>query len=453
MVPTTAPNNASGEPATMATNTPKQKEPEPKEDLDEGIGPYGAGFKNKRPMSAQFNLTVGGHLKLDVIFDDQQINSDLPFFAEPEVARTAAGDVPLDNPNANTNSFNLAAREALLYLAATGPQKGDWSSSGYIEFNFLGFLPGANAGSPTPILRHAYASFSNARTKTSILFGQAEGPFSPIDPQTLNWETLVLIGNPLSRLPQLRLTQQLAPVKLELALVRPADLLNDGQRGADTIGRGQDSGLPEFQARASLTLPGKGRGHYWFFRVPGSIGLSGRFSRERFHAGTANEADVNSYTVNLDWILPVGPLTFQGEVYGGANTDNVFGLAGVAGTLNADALFIPDGEVKEFGGWALLGYNINKELYASLSYGHIQVDASSFKEVDRREDSGLDISLNNAITANLFWTFLPGTFVALEYTRLRTDSFARVTDENGVGQIEDRSGVLNRIQLGFLFSF
>lgn len=417
--------------------------------LDEGIAPYGAGFVRKRPVKSQFDLAIGGHIKLDVIYDTQQINSDLPFFAVAERrADDAGGALTDDVPDARTASFNIAARELLIYLAGGTPEFDGWSASSYIEFNFLGFLnEGANAGSPTPILRHGYATLSHASTGTSILFGQAEGPFAPLDAQTVNWETLVLIGNPFNRLPQLRLTQVLGALKVEVAAVRPADYINDTRRGYDFVGRGQDSGLPEFNARVSYRL-GDATGHYWYYAVPAAVGLSGRFARERFGAGTDDETDISSYTAALDFLVPIGPVTLTGEVFYGANSDNVYGLGGVAGDRIGDA-FVPDEAVAEVGGWVQLGWRLSDRLYLSAMYGRLQPDADAFAVPGRRQASGYDFTLNHTVTANAIWQVLPATFVAVEYSRLMTESYVRLADDTRGERVD---GTLDRVQLSFLHS-
>ncbi|MCB9529314.1 MAG: hypothetical protein H6701_13185 [Myxococcales bacterium] len=419
-------------------------------DQDQGIAPYGAGFVRKRPVRSQFDLALGGHIKLDLIYDTQQINSDLPFFAVADQRANETGDgLSGDVPDAKTASFNVAARELLLYLAGGTPEFDGWSASTYVEFNFLGFLnQGANAGSPTPILRHGYAVLSHPSTGTSILFGQAEGPFAPLDAQTVNWETLVLIGNPFNRLPQLRLTQLFGGLKVELAAVRPADYINDSRRGYDFVGRGQDSGLPEFNARVSYSF-GEATGHYWFFRVPPAIGLSGRYARERFAAGADAEEDFASWTAALDFLLPLGPLTLSGELFYGQNSDNVYTLGGVAGDV-IDGSFDPDEAVAEYGGWAQLGWRPTEKLYLSLIYGRLQPDADAFAVPGRRQASGYDFTLNHTITANAYWQVLPSTFIAIEYSRLMTESRVRLEDDT---RIADVSGALDRVQLAFLHSF
>lgn len=419
--------------------------------LDDGIGPYGAGFQRERPVRSQFDLAFGGHIKADLIYDTQQINSDLPFFAVIDRQPNAAGDGLTGGvADADTHSFNVAARELLIYLAGSTPAFDGWSASSYIEFNFLGFLAsGANAGSPTPILRHGYATLTYEPSGTAILFGQAEGPFAPLDPQTLNWETLVLIGDAFNRLPQVRITQPIGGLKVEAAVVRPADYLNDTRRGYDFVGRGQDSGLPEFNGRVSYSF-GNATGHYWYYAVPATVGLSGRFARERFAAGTDAEEDFDSWTAAVDFLLPIGPLTLQGEAFYGVNSDNVYGLGGVAGERGPGGAFEPREEIPEIGGWVQLGYRPNRTVYTSISYGRLQPDADRYAGPGLAQASGLDLTLNHAVTVNAFYQIMPTAFVAVEYTRLMTEGWIRLADDTR-GQKAD--GTLNRVQASMLYSF
>jgi hypothetical protein len=421
---------------------------------DESIGPYGSGFTFKRTTSSQFALTIGGRFKLDAFFDTQQINSDLPFFAEPEqvvFVDAVNGDSLVANPNDLTNSFNLSIRELNLQLSMTTPPVNNWSNFGYFEANFFGFFPeGANALNASPVLRFAYFTATNQNTKTAITAGQIEGPFSPLDPMTLSAETFVLFGDIFSSSPQVRVTQPWKNLKFEAAIARPVDLFNDVKRGFDIVGRGQDSGLPEFQGRISYNFP-KLSGRYWYYQSPGSVGVSARAMRERFNAGTVDQADVPSITASLDWFLPIGKsLTFQGEAYWGKNTDNALGLSGVAGALNANGVFVPQGSVEELGGWALLGYHYKDRLYTSLTAGAVFPDAAAFAVNGVQEDSALDITRNTGVATTAWWRFLPTTMFGLEYTRIDTERFLRLNNDTAGAFVD---GTLHRIQAGFLFSF
>jgi hypothetical protein len=431
--------------AFLCAATPASAQ-EPAQDLW-AAGPYGAGYTLQNEAASEFKLNIGGHIKLDMIVDSQQIDSDLPFFALPERVITTDGagaKTRADNPKANTLATNLAARELVLHFGTSTPRYDAWQASAYIEFNFLGFLPGYNAGSPSPILRHGYAKLTNEDSGTTLLFGQAQGPFAPIDPQTLNWETLVLMGDIFTRLPQVRLTQTMGDFSAAVALVRPADYLNDTKRGYDVQGRGQDSGLPEVQARVQYSLPLKG-GHYWFYETGGAIGLSGRAARERFDAGTDAQQDITSWTAALDWIIPAGPVTIAGELYYGQDTDNVYGLSGVARA--ADGALEP---ISELGGWASIGYRPTPRVYTSLIYGRIQPDKARFARAGVTQDNGLDIEHNQTVTTNLYYRILPTLFVAGEYAWLNTSYYQR-TEPDGSGS--SQAGSLHRAQASLLFSF
>lgn len=411
------------------------------------VGPYGSGFLRLHRVTSQFALYVGGHIKADLIWDSQQLDSDLPFYALPRQVAGDAGQL-VDNPADAVRSVNLAARELLLLLGGNTPAYGDWSVSWYIETNFLGFLPrGAGPGSPTPVLRHGFATVQNGRTGTSLRFGQAEGPFAPLDALTLNWETLVLMGNPFSRLPQIRLGQTAGPVLFEAAVVRPADASNDTLRGYDYVGRGQDAGMPELQGRVSWTFGGTGR--YWFFETPGSVGVSGRYAREAFAAGTADEKVFPSWTAALDLVLPLGPLTLTGEAFYGHNSDNVYGLGGVRGVRTAEG-FAPQAAIAEWGGWIQLGYQPVEPVQLSVSYGTLRPETSGWAEPDGAQASGSDLLTNQAVTSTAYWRFLPTTFVALEHTWLQSTHWIRLDgDTRGVAV----DGDLHRLQLGLLHSF
>jgi hypothetical protein len=378
-------------------------------------------------------------------------HAGLSRFCQITFLRPPCGDTLVNNPNDLTNSFNLSIRELTLLVTMSTPDIKNWSNFGYFEANFFGFFPeGANALNASPVLRFAYFTSTNNKTKTAITAGQIQGPFSPLDPMTLTAETFVLFGDTFTGSPQVRITQPWKQLKFEAAIARPVDLFNDLKRGVDIVGRGQDSGLPEVQGRISYNFP-KLTGRYWYYPSPGAIGLSARAQRERFNAGTAQQADVPSVTAALDWFIPLGKsLTFQGEAYWGKNTDNVLGLSGVAGALDANGVFIPQGSIEELGIWALLGYHYKDRLYGSVTGGAIVPEAEAFAINGTQEDSGLDITRNVGSAATVWWRFLPTTMIGLEYTRIATERFLRLNNDTQGNFID---GTLNRLQAGFMFSF
>lgn len=391
-------------------------------------------------------MTIKGQLKLDAMLDGSQAFSDLPAFAQPASALDGNG-VLQPNAAAAHQSMNLGVRETFLQLSFLHPLQGSWQAHTLVDVGFLGFLgAGVDAGSPTPVLRSAFAHLSG-ESPWSLDFGQLQGPFSPLDPPTLNGNLAAYSGNLLSRLPQVRVGYEAGPASLAIAAVRPADLAVDSRgAGFDLVGRGQDSGRPEMQGRLAWRLAASS-GQSGLRPIPTELALSGRYAQEAFQAGTTTERRFTSWGVALD-----GRATFlerlwlETEIYRGHDLDNVYGLSSITGTVSS-AGFTVRNAVPETGGWASLGLSLLEGLESHVIYGIAAPDDASFGKLGWRQDSGLDVMRNETLACNLLWRILPSTVLGCEIARINTHYVP--SDRGGTRT----SGALDRLQLSFIQGF
>lgn len=392
------------------------------------------------------SVTLTGQLKLDAMLDGSQTYSDLPAFAQPTSALDSNG-ILQPNAAAVHQSMNLGVRETFLQLSVTHPLQDKWQAMALIDVGFLGFLSaGVDAGSPTPVLRSAYAHLSG-ESPWSLDFGQLQGPFSPLDPPTLNGNLAAYSGNLLSRLPQVRVGYEAGPMTLALAAVRPADLAADTRgAGFDLVGRGQDSGRPEVQGRFEWRL-GPTPERFGGRPIPNGVALSGRYAQEAILAGTTSERRFTSWGVALDGRAAFFDcLYLETELYRGHDLDNVYGLSGVTGMVTSGA-FTAHTAVPETGGWASLGLSILEGLDVHLLYGLAAPDDASFGKPGWRQDSGLDVMRNETMAFNILWRLLPSTVLGCEIARLNTHYVP--LDRGGT----KTNGTLDRLQFSFIQGF
>lgn len=389
------------------------------------------------------SIKIGLQLKLDVMLDGSQTYSDLPAFAQPVSALDGNG---LLQPNAAAahQSMNLGVRETVLQLGFRAPLQGTWQADGLIDVGFLGFLgSGVDAGSPTPVLRAAWAHLTGDNP-WSLDFGQLPGPFAPHDPPTLNGNLAAYSGNLVSRLPQVRIGYELGPVSLAIAAVRPADLAMDTRgMGFDLVGRGQDSGLPEAQGRLAWHPGGSKDDH----AKSTEVALSGRYAQEAYQAGTTTERRFASWGLAVDGrALLFERMWLATEVYRGHDLDNVYGLSGITGIVTSSGHALRN-SVSETGGWATVGCSLLEGLEAHVIYGLAAPDAASFGKVGWRQDSGMDVMRNETLALNLLWRVSGSTTIGFEIARLNT----RYVPIAQGGTKTD--GALDRLQLSFMQGF
>ena len=289
-------------------------------------------------------LQLYGYIKVDGAYDD---------------SKTKAGDyvvyVPKEsNKNKDDDKFNLVARESRIGLRIFRPYKDtDWLVR--TEIDFFGLSGTANKS--TVLLRHLYLNVDFPWF--SMLVGQTSDIISQQNPTTLNYTVLWNTGNIGYRHPQLRFTKKIevneAVLGVEAGIRRSIGEDIDGQ-GTDD---GEDSGVPTFAGRLSLTMP-------LFGKKKMIVAFSGHYGKEEVDWGTDKESKdtFESWSMNGEVVLPLWEWgRLKGEGFRGKNLDESFG--GIGQGVNIDS----KEEIDTYGGWGELSIYPLDQLELNTGFG------------------------------------------------------------------------------------
>jgi hypothetical protein len=294
-------------------------------------------------VGAGNRLKFYGFLRLDLDIDSQRPNSgQTPFFiTSPD---PLAGGIERGN-------FSMHPRLTRLGIDFTGPRLenlGDAKLSGKLETDF------ENGGSESrQIIRIRHAFLRMEWTGFSVLAGQTWDVVSPLLPTVNNDTVQWNAGNVGDRRPQLRAAYEpkAGPGRFSFAggigLMGAADLLDLDNNG---FRDGEESRLPDFQARAGYSHPiGKDRS--------ASFGFSGFYGFMETSRPVAGRTEFRSQLVNIDFALPVaGFFSLRGEGWWGRNMSDTRGGAG-------QGINVATGrEIRGRGGWSEASFRISRYL-------------------------------------------------------------------------------------------
>ena len=342
-----------------------------------------------------------GFLRLDLIYNDSKTNNSQTtmWVSSEDGVKVAVDD----------EEFVLHPRLTRLGLHVKGGKVDRSDISGNLEIDFI-TTPNFSESRQAIRLRHAFLKV--LRGEFYLLAGQTWDIISPIFP-SVNQDTLMWnAGNTGDRRPQLRAGYEhpLGPGKLSImgglgltGAIDSKDLDKNGVRD------GEDSGLPNLQARIGYTRPG------FVPRENMVVGIWGHLAKEEIGEVSARIAGENSFTSNSiggDIILPiislspVGSLTMRGEVWSGKNLSDFRGGIGHGVNINTGE------EIKSIGGWLEFLIKVNPELQVEIGY-----------TIDNPEDENLGIGDK---AENTTWyiggNFKPGggLLLGIEYINWKT---------------------------------
>ena len=344
-----------------------------------------------------------GFLRLDLIYNDSKTNNSQTtmWVSSEDGVKVAVDD----------EEFVLHPRLTRLGLHVKGGKVDRSDISGNLEIDFI-TTPNFSESRQAIRLRHAFLKV--LRGEFYLLAGQTWDIISPIFP-SVNQDTLMWnAGNTGDRRPQLRAGYEhpLGPGKLSimggLGLTGAIDS-KDKDLDKNGVRDGEDSGLPNLQARIGYTRPG------FVPRENMVVGIWGHLAKEEIGEVSARIAGENSFTSNSiggDVILPiislspVGSLTMRGEVWSGKNLSDFRGGIGQGVNINTGE------EIKSSGGWLEFLIKVNTELQVEVGY-----------TVDNPEDENLGIGDK---AENTTWyiggNFKPGggLLLGIEYINWKT---------------------------------
>lgn len=374
---------------------------------------------DKKPVLAGLDIELYGYIKADASYD---------------TSRTTTGNyvvwVDNDQSRGKDDEYNMTANQTRLGMLIRGPQDGPVNTSGRVEIDFYG--NGAENKAKMQ-MRHAYLKLDWPEDRFSIIAGQTWDVISPLNPSTLNYSVLWDSGNIGYRRPQIRLTKiwgvgKNADLKLEGAITRT--IADDELSTVAAQKAGEDSGLPTFQGRASLTFP-------WLDAGPTTIGFSGHWGQEEYDrtTATATSEKFDTWSINLDFTQPVNQwLSVKGELFSGENLDTFFGGIGqgVRNTTSGGITTYHE-TIGSKGGWIAASLGPWDKWRFNIGAGVDDVKTSDVEAGQR--------ILNRSIFSNVIYKINKNTEIGFELSQWRTEY-------KGAGDAEDI-----RAQTSFIYKF
>jgi hypothetical protein len=375
----------------------------------------------KKPVLSNLDVQIYGRLKADAAISTARVDTgDFAKWVRP------------DRGNNDHSQFDLTANESRIGLLINGPKNEDILTSGRIEIDFYG---GGAENKSNPMLRHAYLNIDWPEDKFSILAGQTSDVISPLYEDTLNYSVGWWVGNIGYRRPQIRLTKSWSldndhELKLEGAIARTLGRSNTGVLpSGDQTDSGENSGLPSFQGRVSMTLPS-------FGYKPATVGFSGHYAKENYdiadHNGVVNGTNhFDSWSLNIDVLQPINEwLSIKGELFWGQDLDAYLG--GIGQGVNT----VRGKEIRDRGGWVEASFGPFDKWNFNLG-----ISADRPNKDDLAGMSGDKRKYNQTIFGNALYDINKNTQVGVELSYWRTDY---------IGQ--DNADAL-RAQTSFIYKF
>jgi hypothetical protein len=353
-------------------------------------------------LNPAWNLILGGTLSLDMLYNSSRpLAPGTPFFLTPEG--------PFED-----DTFDIHARSTSLYLAAKGPQIGEFETGGLIMIclyndsivvDRYGILP--------------FQAFGELKNEDWRFAGGLQlDIFAPVIPTVLPFSILAASGNTGMYRGQLRAERFIHPAPDEqVTFTAGISDANPTLLNNDLLS--EDNGLPNLEFRAAWAL-GQLRQEGLAAVRPFEIGVSSVLGQIRTTSGAPLArvvGDVWGLAADLRWRFNER-WGVAGEVFSGEGLGTYGG--GILQNTNA-ATFE---SFHATGGWAEVYYYFNPCLHSHWGYG-----------VDNPLDDELAIgqpSYNDTIFANLIWDVTQSFRVAAELT-VRDTHYIALPANDGVG--------------------
>jgi hypothetical protein len=360
--------------------------------------------EKEQAAKAATTITPYGVMVLDGWYNTGVLtNADVPLAA----ATPAVG---------NESSIGATARQSRFGVKIASPGVAAALNAktveGTFEIDFYGgYFPTNNnswVNQLLPRLRLFYVAVSFDNIK--IVAGQDWMLFAPVNPDSIHHMELPPLsnaGNLWSRLPQLSVHATLGAITASAGVLAPVDSTATGAAAIAPLrdaGAADKSLVPSLQGRLAYTAKASD------FAV--TAGVSGHFGGEKVAGDPMMMIaahQVASWGAAGDLVVQVGKaITVKGEAYVGANLDQFFSGASIAGPAGMQD------PTPVRGYWAQLGVKPGK-LGLFLSIGSDNPEAPNAGRLPPNS-----ISRNVAINAAATWTFAPKLVAGLELDYLDT---------------------------------
>jgi hypothetical protein len=415
-----------------------------------------------KPDAIEF--TLGGYIKMEVIWDSTQVNKNLLQF----IPRN-------NNPDFHHGRLKFTAENSRMSFTIKGPKLWGAQTSGYIEWDFDNHAneyiftgaPGGGWASPEKArigLRHAI--FRLNWPDTELMMGQYWSVLTEEIPETANFGAGTTGGQPFLREPQIRLTQTFGlgtgKMMASIALAEPSNglwglALNGTQSATNPYG-GESSETPKVEGRLKYDIDLWGKAAFWGVPRPFSVRVGAAWWKERFRSSTQagqifgennftpvlfvsqpNQQYLDHWLVEGSVFIPLiptnsanlaGTASLLTQWWVGAGLDGYFeDFPGTASYLNFDytnaaGARVGDRELlQRFGGFVQLQYYFTNQWYANAMWG-----MNRAFNVDRDRWMG-DTVANDPVRMNqhyyltLWYRPIQALKFGLEYTYVKTGYF------------------------------
>jgi len=386
--------------------------------------------QDKVESNLKYRIRLSGIVLLNTFSESGRVdNLDVPTLALPHEPGDFSGNV------------GASLRQSIIGLTGTGPQILGAETSGDVQADFWGGLPGGYASTTSGILRLRTARLRMDWSNTS-LFGGLDVPFfSPNLPSTymsVGVPGFATAGNLWLWTPTVGAEQRIDAGKAQLRV-------QTGLMDPSTYGRvvaterfasaNESSRQPTYAVR--LSANGKDD------RRPLAFGASGVYSPQRYDGG----ARVNAWGGVADWrFSPVPHIELSGEAFIGKGIDAFGGVptpVPPAGDYNYYSVALPALEkLTMAGGWAQLKVKLDAKNEFNFALGTGGRNSGEFRLVQPLDAAFSTLSpRNEMLFVNYIFRPRSDLVFSPEFRRLRT------YPGSGTASIADQVGVA----AGFIF--
>lgn len=431
----------------FAQEVPQQSPPAYNSDFEPSCevapGMYG---KMSAPVTSKFNLSLGGFVKLDYVYNSVNLGNNAPALGTLQPA-----GIPKTSSIAGKQDQSVfTARQSRLWFKAAGPTLLGARTGALIETDFYG--SGGSNESGNMRMRHAYGTMDWENTQ--LLFGQYWDNFGPASASTLDFGLGATAGNPQQpRVAQLRITRKVRlseqnGLKLSASLQNPVQYTNQ-QSGATTDSWGSIvnvAGQAMFTSTALGTSPG-----FWGLSMNTfQTGLFGLYGTEDVGG---NSQQIDSWGYGAYAFVPIlaskdgrsraMTASFEAQAYQAANMS--FNYATAAAQVG------PSGDKTGAKGYGLFGQAMfypTQNLGFTAGYGRRNAyDYAAYAAVKNFQKS------SSQVFANVAYDLNAAIRIAAEYQYLTT-RYGNV-DNSGTGNLAGTSdtGAANVFRFSMFYFF
>jgi hypothetical protein len=237
--------------------------------------------------AAATEFTLGGYIKMEVIWDSTQTNKWLYY-----------GMARDNDPNFHHGRLKFSSSNSRMWFTIKGPKLWGAQTTGYIEWDFDN-KGDINAGASTNIgwasenksrlgLRHCF--FRLNWPETELMMGNYWSVMTEEVPETANFGASTTAGFPFLREPQIRLTQMFglgggkmtASVAVAGATNGMWGLSINGTQSTSNPYGGESSETPRVEGRVKYDIDLWGKAAFWGVPRPFSVRVGASWMKERF---------------------------------------------------------------------------------------------------------------------------------------------------------------------------